>query len=145
MNTTLLAESSYFFSLFCFFRSFDALRQSPDLYQIPPTSFSPFYLFNLSFQLSRSSFYYMTLYYLTISLQSTLFNSGGDALNREFKELLFRHSKAVPPIMLLELVEGKHSHIFVDLLLFYRNIELSDSMFLLRIFIELYYDRFAYL
>ncbi|KAJ9587571.1 hypothetical protein L9F63_019002 [Diploptera punctata] len=37
---------------------------------------------------------------------STLFNSGGDALNREFKDLLFRHSKPVPPIMLLELVEG---------------------------------------
>ncbi|XP_069692328.1 exocyst complex component 7 isoform X2 [Periplaneta americana] len=36
---------------------------------------------------------------------STLFNSGGDALNREFKDLLFRHSKPVPPIMLLELVE----------------------------------------
>ncbi|KDR13019.1 exocyst complex component 7 isoform X1 [Zootermopsis nevadensis] len=36
---------------------------------------------------------------------STLFNSGGDALNREFKELLLRHSRPVSPIMLLELVE----------------------------------------
>ncbi|CAG2064343.1 unnamed protein product, partial [Timema podura] len=35
---------------------------------------------------------------------ATLFNSGGDALNREFKELLFRHSKPVPPISLLDLV-----------------------------------------
>nr|CAD7267392.1 unnamed protein product [Timema shepardi] len=35
---------------------------------------------------------------------ATLFNSGGDTLNREFKELLFRHSKPVPPISLLDLV-----------------------------------------
>ncbi|KAK7861732.1 hypothetical protein R5R35_008704 [Gryllus longicercus] len=34
----------------------------------------------------------------------TLFNSGGDALNREFKELLQRHNKPVPPVMLLDLV-----------------------------------------
>jgi exocyst complex protein 7 len=36
---------------------------------------------------------------------SSLFNSGGDVLQREFKELLFRHSKPVPPVTLLELVE----------------------------------------
>ncbi|XP_063240892.1 LOW QUALITY PROTEIN: uncharacterized protein LOC134541400 [Bacillus rossius redtenbacheri] len=37
---------------------------------------------------------------------TTLFNSGGDALNREFKELLSRHSKPVPPITLLDLVSA---------------------------------------
>ncbi|XP_054285786.1 exocyst complex component 7 [Macrosteles quadrilineatus] len=35
---------------------------------------------------------------------SSLFNAGGDALNREFKELLLKHSRPVPPITLLDLV-----------------------------------------
>ncbi|XP_049801364.1 exocyst complex component 7 isoform X1 [Schistocerca nitens] len=35
---------------------------------------------------------------------TTLFNAGGDALNREFKDLLMRHSKPVPPIVLLDLI-----------------------------------------
>lgn len=35
---------------------------------------------------------------------SSLFNAGGDALNREFKELLQKHSRPVPPITLLDLV-----------------------------------------
>ncbi|XP_034242549.1 exocyst complex component 7 isoform X1 [Thrips palmi] len=35
---------------------------------------------------------------------TTLFTSGGDALNREFKDILVRHSKSVPPITLLDLV-----------------------------------------
>lgn len=35
---------------------------------------------------------------------SSLFNTGGDALNREFKELLLKHSRPVPPITLIDLV-----------------------------------------
>ncbi|XP_046403378.1 exocyst complex component 7 [Ischnura elegans] len=35
---------------------------------------------------------------------SALYNSGGDALNREFKEILYRNSKPVPAIVLLDLV-----------------------------------------
>lgn len=35
---------------------------------------------------------------------SSLFNAGGDALNREFKELLLKYSRPVPPITLLDLV-----------------------------------------
>ncbi|KAJ1527312.1 hypothetical protein ONE63_008830 [Megalurothrips usitatus] len=35
---------------------------------------------------------------------TTLFTSGGDALNREFKDILCRHSKPVPPITLLDIV-----------------------------------------
>lgn len=35
---------------------------------------------------------------------SSLFNAGGDALNREFKELLLKHSRPVLPITLLDLV-----------------------------------------
>ncbi|KAK7601997.1 hypothetical protein V9T40_009438 [Parthenolecanium corni] len=35
---------------------------------------------------------------------SSLFNSGGDTLNREFKELLLKHSKPIPSIVLLDLI-----------------------------------------
>uniref|UniRef100_A0A1B6DEN9 Exocyst complex component 7 n=1 Tax=Clastoptera arizonana TaxID=38151 RepID=A0A1B6DEN9_9HEMI len=35
---------------------------------------------------------------------TSLFNTGGDALSREFKELLLKHSRSVPPIILLDLV-----------------------------------------
>ncbi|XP_075224863.1 exocyst complex component 7 isoform X2 [Lycorma delicatula] len=35
---------------------------------------------------------------------SSLFSAGGDALNREFKELLLKHSRPIPPITLLDLV-----------------------------------------
>ncbi|RZF38575.1 hypothetical protein LSTR_LSTR010908 [Laodelphax striatellus] len=35
---------------------------------------------------------------------SSLFNTGGDSLNRELKELLLKHSKPIPPMTLLDLV-----------------------------------------
>lgn len=35
---------------------------------------------------------------------NTLFNAGVDSLNREFKDLLFKHSKPVQPITLLDLI-----------------------------------------
>lgn len=35
---------------------------------------------------------------------SMLFNNGGLALSREFRDLLFKHSKPVPPVVLLELI-----------------------------------------
>lgn len=47
---------------------------------------------------------------------STLYNSGGNALNREFKELLQKHSKPVLPVLLMDLIsvdEGAHSFYFL--------------------------------
>lgn len=35
---------------------------------------------------------------------SMLFNQGGIVLSHEFKDLLFKHSKPIPPVALLELV-----------------------------------------
>ncbi|XP_065208876.1 exocyst complex component 7 [Planococcus citri] len=35
---------------------------------------------------------------------SSLFNSGGDALSREFKEMILKHSRAIAPITLLDLI-----------------------------------------
>lgn len=34
----------------------------------------------------------------------TIFSQGGDALNREFKDLLFRHSKPMLPVNLLNII-----------------------------------------
>lgn len=38
---------------------------------------------------------------------TSLFNSGADALNREFKELLLKYSKPVPPITLLDSISNE--------------------------------------
>jgi len=47
-----------------------------------------------------------------IDFQLDLFNNGGDALNKEFREMLTRHSKVLPAVAILEIieegVEGSH-------------------------------------
>lgn len=39
-----------------------------------------------------------------IYLQTSLFSSGSDSLNREFKDLLLRHSKPMLPVALLNII-----------------------------------------
>lgn len=42
-------------------------------------------------------------------MQLDLFNNGGDALNKEFREMLTRHSKVLPAVAVLEMIEEDHS------------------------------------
>jgi len=53
-----------------------------------------------------------------IKFQTSLYTIGGDALNREFKDLLQKHSKPVPPIVLLDLVGNGEGKIKFVLLIF---------------------------
>ncbi|CAL8096519.1 unnamed protein product [Orchesella dallaii] len=39
----------------------------------------------------------------------SLQNTGADALNKEFRDMLTRHSKVIPPVAILEMIEEDHS------------------------------------
>ena len=42
--------------------------------------------------------------YATLPFQTTLYEAGKDTLEREFKNTLSRHSKPVPPVLLLDIL-----------------------------------------
>jgi flagellar motor protein MotB len=42
---------------------------------------------------------------IKFSLQLSLFNTGSDALSKEFRDMLTRHSKVIPAVGILEMIE----------------------------------------
>lgn len=57
-------------------------------------------------RLLKAQFYFKKHNPQSVELENviTLFSQGGDGLNKEFKDLLFRHSKPMLPVSLLNII-----------------------------------------